>query len=39
MSKRYEDGDGFESARGLVHVCLTFEINGTTDDLEKIEMK
>ena len=36
MSKRFEDGDGFESARGLVHVCLTFEINGTTDDPEKI---
>jgi len=36
MSKRFEDGDGFESARGYVHVCLTFEINNTTDSPEKI---
>ncbi len=36
MSKSFDDGDGFESARGFVHVCLTFEIKNTTDEPNKI---
>lgn len=33
---KHERGDGIETARGYIHVCLTFEVRGTADQPEEI---
>lgn len=36
MSRRGEEGDGVETTRGYIQVCLTFDIKSTLDSPEEV---